>query len=248
LAAPVSPASRKAVELSEGVCRLLEVTVESYLQMIVNRPSVRPSLTAARVFALAAMMLVLPTAVARAQPDPLGIAEQTAESYWGDVPCGGQVTVQWQSLTPPPALPGTEVEAWVTFQTPAGPLDFAEPPSTYSSCVVNISSILWPSYTTEVEAYPQFCEMIVHEFGHFEGYADSTSYPSSDIRYPLLTDANLPGACDYELTSAATQTAAAPALSGAPTARARTDSVHFKRRCFEVGCMAHPRRARLPRR
>ena len=175
-----------------------------------------------------------------AVPNSLGLAQRTAEEFWGNAPCAGQVAVQWQLNSPPAAIPGTEVEAWVNFQTPGGQLDFAASPSTYTQCTVFISQIVWPSYATTVQAYPQFCQMMVHEYGHFEGYADSTTYPSTDIRYPILTEANLPAVCRYELYSGT----GASAFQRSSTATARAGAIHVERRCFEVRCGALIRHAK----
>lgn len=173
------------------------------------------------------------TAARALSPEPLGLAQHAAEEVWGNAPCGGQVAVLWQQGSPPPAIPGTEVEAWVTFQTPDGVLDFAAPPSTYSQCTVYINQLLWPSYESTVQAYPQFCQMIVHEYGHFEGYADSTKlYRPTDIRYPVLTEANLPVPCRYEFSQSVLQATFRPGLRD----RVRAGASRVKLRCFEIGC------------
>jgi hypothetical protein len=178
--------------------------------------------------------------------DPVKLAEQTAETYWKNVPCDGQIGIQWQSSTPTPALAGTEVEAWVTFETPLGQTDFLAGASTYTDCEVNISSNAWPTHASTIEAYPEFCQMMIHEFGHFQGYADSLSYPPSDIRYPLLTQANLPAVCMHEISSGGDLNSSAPpslsrvlstgAIAGSPRAR--------RTRCFEVHCGPVARRAK----
>jgi hypothetical protein len=90
---------------------------------------------------------------------------------------------------------GTTVEAWVSFLTPQGPLDFAAPPQTYSECVVNISRSRWPTRAAAAAEAVVFCQMMVHEFGHLEGYSDSLSYSPTDVRYPILTAANVPDVC-----------------------------------------------------
>lgn len=178
--------------------------------------------------------------------DPVGLAEQTATAYWRSTPCDGEIAVQWRSTTPPPALPGTEVEAWVTFETPLGPTNFAASPSTYTDCTVYISLASWPTYDSIVETYPEFCQMMIHEYGHFEGYADSTSYPPSDLRYPLLTDANLPGVCRYDISSGTglPSNGFPPVPEGPSAKEARAGSLRVAHGgCFEVGCLlAHAKR------
>jgi hypothetical protein len=168
-------------------------------------------------------------------PNPLALAERAAGDYWGNVPCSGQIIVLWQQSTPPPAIPGTEVEAWVNFETPGGPQDYAEPNSTYTQCTVNISSQTWPSFDSTVETYPQFCQMIVHEFGHFEGYIDSDSYGPADIRYPIMSSENLPGVCRYDISAGTgLYPNGFPALPGLPKASSSGARGH----CFEVRCEA----------
>jgi hypothetical protein len=87
---------------------------------------------------------------------------------------------------------------------------------------------------------------MVHEFGHFQGYADSMSYAPTDIRYPLLTDANLPAACMSELPGGSTpQSSGTVPLSGRDSKAA---SARLRIRCFEVGCDLAARRHRTRRR
>jgi hypothetical protein len=180
----------------------------------------------------------------------VALAERAAEKFWGNTPCDGQIAVSWQQITPSPAQPGTEVEAWVTFQTPLGELDFAAAPSTYTACTVYISMNVWPTYASTIAAYPQFCQMMIHEFGHFQGYADSMSYPPSDIRYPLLTDTNLPALCASELhLNEAEQPSDSPPPSTALTGRdSRTLARRMRTHCFEVKCGLTARRLRPKRR
>jgi hypothetical protein len=118
-----------------------------------------------------------------------------AASYWHNTPCQGDVTMLWQSVAPPSPVAGTTTEAWVSFQTPLGPQDFSAPPSTYTECEVHISLKRWPSLAALGAEDAAFCQMIVHEFGHLEGFADSFAYSPTDVRYPILTAANVPGVC-----------------------------------------------------
>ncbi len=190
------------------------------------------------------------SAALAAPPNPLALAERAAESYWGNVPCAGQIAVNWRTSTLAPSIPGTVVEAWVNFETPSGPLDYAAASSTYSGCTININSAVWPSYAATVEAYPQFCQMIVHEFGHFEGYIDSTSYPSSDIRYPLMSPDNLPSVCKYDISAGTgLYPNGFPPLPGLSKTATRALASRQKVHCFEVRCEVVrrlPGRARHP--
>jgi hypothetical protein len=228
----------------------MEVVVEVDRQMLATTTRNR---FAARLIRYLIAVLVAGTLTAlpsyAAPPNPLGMAQRAAEEFWGSTPCNGQVTVLWQAQRPSPAIAGTEVEAWVSFQTPLGPLNFKAAPSSYTDCVIDISLASWPSYDATIEAYPQFCQMITHEYGHFEGYADSTLYAPSDLRFPLLTEANLPPICRYDISSG---TGLAPngfpPLPGTRATKARAGSLRLKRGCFEVRCYAGWRGRRLSHR
>jgi hypothetical protein len=137
-----------------------------------------------------------------------------ASSYWGATPCHGDVLVRWQSNVPASPVAGTTIEAWVTFQTPQGPSDFAAPPSTYTECVVNVSRKHWPTLAVAAADHVAFCQMMVHEFGHFEGYSDSLAYSRSDVRYPLLTAANVPAVCHPGAGAGGAMAGAHPQLRG----------------------------------
>jgi hypothetical protein len=83
----------------------------------------------------------------------------------------------------------------VSFQTPLGPQDFSAPASTYTECELHISLKRWPSLAAAGVEDTAFCQMTVHEFGHLDGFADSFAYSPTDVRYPILTAANVPGVC-----------------------------------------------------
>jgi hypothetical protein len=144
---------------------------------------------------LALTILLTPAAfspVALAQ-SPIERALTASEVYWGTSRCQGPIVVTENPQTPSPAIPGTEVEAWVLFETPEGFMDWSSP--TYSSCTINLSESTWPNERAMKLTYPEFCQVMVHEYGHFVGFADSTSYPITDIRYPVMSQANVPTIC-----------------------------------------------------
>ena len=125
----------------------------------------------------------------------LPLAEAAAVAYWGSEPCGTDVAVVY---APPSASPTDDTGgvpqdgplwAWTTFNTPDGPMDWAAPPSTYSDCVVTINRVAW-SPRRQIELFPTFCALIVHEYGHLFGHPDSASDPSTSITYPDITPEN----------------------------------------------------------
>lgn len=126
--------------------------------------------------------------VSSATASPLQRAIRTARSYWPSR-CQGQTYVYVSPRDQPrPALPGTEVMAWVEFDTPEGPLHWSS--NTYSDCSIH----LMPSVISE--HYQWLCQILIHEYSHFAGWPDSTiAYTPNDIRYPLLSEANIPSAC-----------------------------------------------------
>lgn len=123
------------------------------------------------------------------------VAQFSSVVFWKNNPCGGSVQVQYTppSQGPDPAvatgLSGTKVLwAWVTFNTPDGPTNFNSPPSTYTDCVVHINPQIW-SPVMQSWLFLSFCALMVHEYGHLEGYADQTAVPTS-ITYPLISPQN----------------------------------------------------------
>lgn len=124
--------------------------------------------------------------VALAQ-SPVGRAVRAARAYWGPSRCSQTLVVIQSPQTPPAAIGGTEVLAWVTFETPLGPLNWSSP--TYSDCIINLAR---PARSFDWQA---LCQIILHEYGHLVGWPDSLSFPITDIRYPVLSEANLPPPC-----------------------------------------------------
>jgi hypothetical protein len=146
------------------------------------------------LLSLSLLPAVFPVA---AYATPQNDAFQVAQAYWGPSRCQGSIPIEWDTQTPTPSLPGTEVEAWVTFQTTTGELDWSA--AVYTGCVIHLSLNAWPTEADRQEAYPELCQVMVHEYGHFEGWADSTSYAPTDIRYPLQSASNMPTACEAPL-------------------------------------------------
>lgn len=132
------------------------------------------------------------TAEATAAP-PLTRALHTAQHYWGASRCHGPIAVDLNPDIQRSAIPGATVEAWVLFETPDGFMDWNSP--TYTQCDISLNPEIWPNEKVMRLNYPEFCQIILHEYGHFMGWADSTEYSTRDIRYPLMTLENRPRIC-----------------------------------------------------
>jgi hypothetical protein len=175
--------------------------------------------------------------------DPLKLAESTADTYWGQPPCGGSVQVQWQQNVPSSAISGSEVEAWVSFDTSIGMDNFAAPASQFTDCVLNINSNLWTSSASVIEGYPWFCQMIIHEFGHLTDHQHVTD--PANVMYPVFTEWNMPAACKYDI-SAGTGLApnGFPPLPGSSPKALPASRLRVKSGCFEIGCSGSAKRPR----
>lgn len=149
---------------------------------------------------LAALVLLAPAAAAavrgtlrRTPLTPLQVAERAAVTYWHADPCGGKIKVL-SSASVPKNLDTGGVKlgsawAWTSFNTPRGRLDYGAPPHSYTDCVITINSAVWTAPMESFE-FPEFCALIVHEFGHLRGYADKATYPRTSITYPEITALN----------------------------------------------------------
>lgn len=154
--------------------------------------------------ALIALLLAIPAAPAQARPrgatvsDPVAAAVRRAVAYWHGTPCGGHVAVVGAAPGEAPAagqnvpgLHGAEAAMWATFRAPGSTDAFAEPPSSYSECVVHVNRRTWPEWRAEDAHFAAFCKEMVHEFGHFEGYPDAGARPGT-IQYERPDLARLP--------------------------------------------------------
>lgn len=137
--------------------------------------------------ALAIILLIL--IATHAIGAPITRALNTAQHYWGPTRCQGPIEVDRNTNPPTPATPGTEVQAWVLFSgIPGGFLNWNSP--TYNDCIINLTP------NALADPWPEFCQIMLHEYGHFLGWADSTTaYPPTDIRYPVMTLENRPRIC-----------------------------------------------------
>jgi hypothetical protein len=128
------------------------------------------------------------------QPIALTQAEAAAIAYWGGVPCAGHVRIAYapQSTAPDNDTGGVATPplwAWATFQTPTGPDQYHADPTSYSDCVVTINQDRWPPREQNAD-FPDFCGLMVHEYGHFFGHPDLTTDSPSSITYPMIGPAN----------------------------------------------------------
>jgi len=106
----------------------------------------------------------------RPATNPITVAVERAEQYWGHKPCGGEVTVTTEAFSAQERA--EELSAYVSFQTPSGLDDLAADPASYSQCVVHLSRAEFPSWEEDDEDFPELCQLMTHELGHFEGYSD----------------------------------------------------------------------------
>lgn len=144
---------------------------------------------------LALLILLLLPASAQAhdhrpEPDtnPLIEAVERAETYWGNAPCNGNIRVMSGPEAPPRVqmddpLPGSyPAWEWVNFDSPRGEDALSAPPSTYTDCVVHLNPEWWPDWLADDRAFDIFCQLMVHEIGHLEGYPDAGAMPGT-IQY-----------------------------------------------------------------
>lgn len=151
-----------------------------------------------RLVAIAGLALaVAAPAQAHRRPaasNPVAEAVKRAVAYWHRVPCAGQVQVVAgpQSEAPVagqnvPGLAGRAAAMWATWHAPTT----VAPPGAYSQCVVHVNSTAWPDWRAEDAGFAAFCKEMVHEYGHFEGYADAGALPGT-IEYERPDLARLP--------------------------------------------------------
>jgi hypothetical protein len=113
--------------------------------------------------------------------NPITAAAIRAVHYWHHDPCGGRITIAADAPPPLPegAPPGVEFSMWATWATPEGSDDEAAPPSSYANCVVHINDDVWSTWLTDDNEFEQFCDAMVHEYGHFEGHGDIGAQPGT---------------------------------------------------------------------
>src|SRR5271166_1908303 len=128
--------------------------------------------------------------------DPVAEAVVRAAEYWGQTPCGGQVSViAGRTAESPPAgenVAGARSHVaamWATWLTPEGPNLINEPLSSYTGCMVHVNQSVWPSWQADDSNFAAFCKEMVHEYGHFRGFPDigavrgTVEYESPDLAH-----------------------------------------------------------------
>lgn len=133
----------------------------------------------------------------RPTSDPVQEAVNRAEQYWGNIPCAGRVDVAMGQRSEVTFVdPEHEVAAWATFTGAAGPNSVAASPSTYRDCIVRLNPNIWADRETEDDNFEALCQLMTHELGHFEGYADAGAKPGT-IQYVFPDTAPLVTTCQH---------------------------------------------------
>ena len=130
--------------------------------------------------------------------NPTALAVAAAENYWGRQPCGGHLVLKATAILPPEIsetpsdLAASElgsISAWAEWETPVGPNDIEEPPSTYTRCTITLDSEVWPNWQGMDDNYQEYCDVMTREVGHLFGHGDESTDMAS-IEYPLIGSEN----------------------------------------------------------
>ena len=142
--------------------------------------------------AVIAATLAVPASAGAASRTPVDVAAGVARSYWGAVPCGGQVKILARRPLAPDVDPSTD--AWVTFDTPLGANNLAAPASTYTNCTIALARHRWPTEASMRADWGIFCATMTHELGHLLGRPHDDT-PGS-VMAPVFTDySSVPALC-----------------------------------------------------
>lgn len=131
--------------------------------------------------------------------DPLSVALADARTYWGAEPaCSFTVTYTAEL---PAGFEGAGM--WVSFETPLGHDDFAAPYTSFTQCGIFLyteaktlsGTWLWSPYSEGLYNWPQFCQSIIHEYGHLLGHPDEDQSSPTSVMYGRYTRINEPWSC-----------------------------------------------------
>lgn len=131
--------------------------------------------------------------------NPVALALQRAEQYWGNIPCQGQINVvssKPEGTYEVPIPASEEIAMWADFETPAGPDNFTAPSSAFMHCVVHVNPSIFPNWEEDDEHFTMLCQLMTHEIGHFEGYPDANAKPRT-IQSPAAMTAPIVPECRY---------------------------------------------------
>jgi hypothetical protein len=119
------------------------------------------------------------TAAPPSSTNPVTLALQLAERYWGGVPACGTPTI----VTSPHQLSNS---AYETVTNPEPENTVVEMWTEVQSCTITINASLWGSWRQDDESFQWFCDAMTHEVGHLFGHPDGGQTNPALITYPFL--------------------------------------------------------------
>jgi len=127
--------------------------------------------------------------------NPITTAMAAAAEYWHGTPCGGNVRVEAEAGTEVQTVTHSPYGALTSMMTSLGPNQVSAPPSTYTDCVVRLSSE-WRDWGWDDQEYEDLCVLTIHEYSHLEGYGDPGAKIGT-VEYEDPTTAPLPKVCQH---------------------------------------------------
>jgi hypothetical protein len=126
-------------------------------------------------------------APALADETALQLAQDAAAQYWGAPPnCPGGLTIAYATTSELYNAQHLPVPSGATI----GALSYwtnVSPP--YANCQITLNSDRF-SPDKQASDFALFCGLVVHEYGHFDGYEDDPSYPATSINHMQVDNTN----------------------------------------------------------
>lgn len=132
--------------------------------------------------------------------NPLVAAAKRAVIYWHANPCDGRVSVVGEVASDNP-LPIVKerapyMDAWTTWDSPTGETSQLSPPSTFTDCVVHLNLQYLRSWRADDETFDDFCQVVVHEYGHLLGHPDAGA-PEGTVESARAEEAPIVRPCQH---------------------------------------------------